>query len=356
MIILTVVGARPQFIKAATVSRALRRRHREILIHTGQHYDNMMSEVFFEELALPNPDYYLGIGSGEHGQQTGRMLEGVEAAILKERPDVVLVYGDTNSTLAGALAAAKLNVPVAHVEAGCRSYDCTMPEEINRVVTDHVSSILFCPTKRSVANLAKESISQGVHFVGDVMYDLFLEQQSWPKSAQLLDQLKLTPGNYLLVTLHRAANTDNPDRLGKLLEILDDLNEPVIFPVHPRTEKAVARLNRTPSPSVRFIEPIGYSDMQALLRHARLVLTDSGGVQKESFFVGTPCLTLRKTTEWGETVEAGWNRLVDIDRKALRNAVAEWTVTGTPPQGVFGTGHAAESIVEVLDAWWPNKS
>lgn len=334
------------------VSRALRKAHREIFLHTGQHYDDGMSALFFRELDLPEPDHYLGVGSGSHAGQTGQMLVGIEAAIIQEKPDLVLVYGDTNSTLAGALAAAKTGIPVAHVEAGCRSYDRSMPEEINRVVTDHLSSFLFCPTARTVANLAKEGITAGVHMVGDVMFDTFLAQ--FPKAearSQVLQVLGLTPGTYLVATIHRAANTDRPDRLAVILEVMEALDEPVVFPVHPRTLRTIAGLQRPSNPLVRLIEPVGYLDMLILMRHARMILTDSGGVQKEAFFLGTPCLTLRETTEWAEIVEAGWNQLVGVDREAILNAIHSRKPTGVPPDGLFGDGRAAERIAEILGRW-----
>lgn len=352
MIVLTVVGARPQFVKAVMVSRALRKSHREILLHTGQHYDDGMSAQFFRELNLAEPDYHLGVGSGSHAEQTGQMLVGIEAAITHEKPDLVLVYGDTNSTLAGALAAAKTEVPVAHVEAGCRSHDRSMPEEINRVVTDHLSSLLFCPTERTVANLEREGITSGVHYVGDVMFDLLLEQL--PKAeaqSGILQALGLTPGGYLVVTIHRAANTDQAERLAGILEVLEALEEPVIFPVHPRTRKAIAGLRFSPNPLVRLIDPVGYLDMLILIRRARLVLTDSGGIQKEAFFLGTPCLTFRETTEWAETVEAGWNKLVGLHRETVLSEVRSWKPRGMPPDGLFGDGRAAERIAEILGKW-----
>lgn len=352
MVVLTIVGARPQFVKAAMVSRALRRVHREILLHTGQHYDDGMSALFFRELDLAEPDHHLGVGSGSHSEQTGHMLMGIEAAIMREKPDLVLVYGDTNSTLAGALAAAKTGVPVAHVEAGCRSYDRSMPEEINRVVTDHLSSLLFCPTVRTVDNLAREGITAGVHQVGDVMLDLLLEQLPEAEArSRVLQALGLAPGAYLIATIHRAANTDQLDRLAAIVEALEALDEPVIFPVHPRTRKALGSFHRLPPPPVHLIDPVGYLDMLGLIRNARMVLTDSGGVQKEAFFLGTPCLTLRETTEWMETVEAGWNRLVGVDRKAILSAAKSWKPVGVPPNGLFGDGRAGERIVEILGCW-----
>lgn len=349
MVVLTVVGARPQFVKAAIVSRALRRSHREILLHTGQHYDEKMSALFFRELCLPDPDYHLGVGSGSHGEQTGQMLVGIESAIVQENPDLVLIYGDTNSTLAGALAAAKLNVPIGHVEAGCRSYDRSMPEEVNRVVTDHLSTLLFCPTARTVDNLAREGITVGVHQVGDVMLDLLSEQLPEVESrSKALQAFNLTPGGFLVATIHRAANTDQPDRLAAILKVMEVLEETVVFPVHPRTRKAIEGLGRPLNPLVRLIEPVGYVDMMVLIRNARMVLTDSGGVQKEAFFLATPCLTLRETTEWVETVEAGWNRLVGVDRDSILNALHSWKPTGMPPDEFLGNGQAAERIVEIL--------
>lgn len=347
MLVLTVVGARPQFVKAAVVSRALRRSHREVLLHTGQHYDDAMSDLFFRELGLPAPDLHLGVGSGTHAEQTGRMLPGIEAAVRDHHPDVVLVYGDTNSTLAGALAAAKLGVAVAHVEAGCRSGDRAMPEEVNRVVADHLSRVLFCPTRVTVENLAREGITAGVHLVGDVMLDLCRERlPEAERRSTLLGDLGLEPGGYLVATIHRAANTDDPSRLAALVVALGSLEEPVVFPVHPRTRAALG--GAALAPNVRAIEPVGHLDMLVLLRHARMVLTDSGGVQKEAFFLGTPCLTLREVTEWPETVEAGWNRLVGPDAEAIRSAVASWKPKGMPPDGLFGDGRAAERIAVLL--------
>ena len=352
MLILSVVGARPQFVKAAVVSRALRRHHREILVHTGQHYDDGMSGVFFRELELPEPDVHLGVGSGPHGDQTGRILGRIEAALLREPPDLVLVYGDTNSTLAGALAAAKLTIPVAHVESGCRSYDRTMPEEINRIVTDHVSSLLFCVTDGNVATLEREGIVAGVHRVGDVMLDVLGEARSRIEAVDgVVADEGLTPGRYVVATVHRPVNTDDPTRLATILDALDALDEPVVFPVHPRTRKAIGALGDVARPRVRLLEPVGYHDMLRLARHARLVITDSGGLQKEAFFLGTPCLTLRDTTEWTETVTAGWNKLVSICRDEIVAAAQSWKPTGTPPCELFGDGRAAARIARIIETW-----
>ncbi len=356
MKILTVVGARPQFIKAAPVSHALRALPgtEEILVHTGQHYDNRMSAVFFRDLALPPPDHNLGAGSGAHGAQTAAMLTGLEALITAEQPTGVLIYGDTNSTLAGALAASKLGVPVAHVEAGLRSFNRAMPEEINRIVADRLAALLFCPTPVAEANLAAEGITAGVHVVGDVMYDAVLQAEARAQATvtrRLLRRLGVPPGGYLLLTVHRAGNTDDPERLGRIVAALNALAEPVLFPCHPRTRKALARFGLTLGAHVRRMQPASYLQMIALERNARLVLTDSGGVQKEAYWLGVPCLTLREETEWVETVAAGWNRLVGADPAAIAAAVADFRPAGTPPPH-FGDGHAAERIAAILAAEW----
>ena len=330
----TIVGARPQFIKAAAVNRAIKKlnkgkkRIQEILVHTGQHYDILMDKVFFEELNLPNPDYHLGIGSGSHAKQTGLMLERIEAVLQIERPKVVMIYGDTNSTLAGALAAAKLNIPVAHVEAGLRSYDQTMPEEINRLLTDHLSTFLFCPTDQAVRNLSKEGIENGktrrVKNVGDVMYDSILYySKKAEKKSTILKELNLVPAkdshisespiripNYYLATLHRAENTDDPKRLRSILKALDEIGRkiPVILPLHPRTKKMMNGYHLfSKFKNVRFIEPVSYLNMLKLEKNAKAILTDSGGVQKEAYWFKTPCVTLRGVTEWSYTTEEGWN-------------------------------------------------
>lgn len=347
----SVVGARPQFIKAAPVSRALRQVAHEVLIHTGQHYDHGLSAVFFEELNIPEPDYHLGVGSGSHGWQTGQMLIRLEETLLIERPDWVLVYGDTNSTLAGALAAVKLHIPVAHVEAGLRSFNRRMPEETNRVLTDHVSDLLFCPTQTAVDNLHREGIRRGVYLVGDVMYDAVLEHLALAeRQSDILTRLGLDPGGYALATVHRPGNTDDPTRLQAILTALTQMEWPVIFPVHPRTRQRMAEfgldLGRA-GQNPRLIDPVGYLDMLILEKHARLILTDSGGVQKEAFFLAVPCVTLREETEWVETVEAGWNRLVSCDPAAILQAARQFRPSGTPPP-LFGDGRAAERIASLL--------
>jgi UDP-GlcNAc3NAcA epimerase len=347
--VLSVVGARPEFIQAAPVTRALRQRHQEVLVHTGQHYDDLMSRVFFQDLALPEPDYNLGVGSGPHGRQTGDMLARLEEILLIEQPDLVIVRGDTNSTLAGALAAAKLHIPLAHIEAGARSFDRSMPEEINRLVADRVADLLFCIAPSAVENLAREGITTGVHYVGDVMYDAVLT--FLPRARErstILARLGVVPRGYILATVHRAANTDNPYMLERIVTALATLDEPVVFPVHPRTRKALARLGATFPPHVRAIEPVGYLDMLALEDGARVILTDSGGVTREAYFLGIPCVTLREETEHIETVIYGWNTLAGTDPARIRAAVARARPAGPRPP-VFGDGTAAEAMVTLLD-------
>lgn len=348
MKIVTIVGARPQFIKAAPVSKALAEAgHAEFLIHTGQHYDHGMSQVFFEELGLPLPDINLGVGSGTHGHQTGQMLMAIEECLLAQKPDWVLVYGDTNSTLAGALAAVKLHIPVAHVEAGLRSFNRDMPEEHNRVLTDHCSDLLFCPTETAIINLEQEGIVNGVYLVGDVMYDAI--RQFMPLAAQsaILEELHLTPGQYRLATIHRAGNTDNRENLQAVLDCLALSDLPVIFPAHPRTTAAMERFELRLPTQVKLIAPVSYLQMLALEKNARAILTDSGGVQKEAYLLGVPCITLRSETEWVETVAAGWNDLTHLDQAAVAQALARPYPESEPP-ALFGHGDAAERIVEQL--------
>lgn len=393
MKIVTVVGARPQFIKAAVVSRAIADYQqqsaspsapvREIILHTGQHFDENMSQIFFEELDIPPPTYNLGIAETSHGAMTGRMLEGIEEILFREQPDWVVVYGDTNSTLAGALAAAKLQIPVAHVEAGLRSFNRAMPEEINRIVTDHVASLLFCPTQAAVENLKGEGFqsfleppheaegwpkdlaaslrsmrparSSLVCQVGDVMYDAALYYGSKAdRVSKVLGELRMQPRGYVLATVHRAENTDNPERLGNIFSGLRRLARemPVVLPLHPRTLKALEPMDTgaMKAQGLILMEPVGYLDMICLERNARLIITDSGGVQKEAFFYDVPCLTLRRETEWVELVELGWNRLVDADPHAIMQGVAEtagWRPLA-PGKNLYGNGDAGRIILQVL--------
>jgi UDP-GlcNAc3NAcA epimerase len=377
MKIVTVVGARPQFIKAAAVSRAIQafnQRHRskkqiqEILLHTGQHYDYLMDRVFFEELKLPKPDYHLGVGSGSHAKQTAMMLERTETVLQKEKPEVVMVYGDTNSTLAGALVTAKLNLPVAHVEAGLRSYHRTMPEEVNRILTDHLSTFLFCPTAQAVKNLSKEGIKDGktilVKKVGDVMYDsvLYYSELAEKKSTILQDlglllpktlNSKLITHNYYLATLHRAENTDNPKPLKSILSALNEIAKdvPVILPLHPRTKKMI-QANRlfSEAQGIKLTDPVPYLDMLKLEKHAKAILTDSGGVQKEAYWFGVPCFTLRDETEWVETIYSGWNILVGTGKKRILEEVRrrEWRKRPPKKRGIFGGGKASERIIQII--------
>ncbi|HZC67480.1 MAG TPA: UDP-N-acetylglucosamine 2-epimerase (non-hydrolyzing) [Nitrospirales bacterium] len=362
MKLLTVVGARPQFIKAAVVSRAIpafnASRHRdcriqEVMVHTGQHYDDNMSAVFFQELNIPEPEHHLGVGSGSHGQQTARMLEQLEPVMERERPDLVLVYGDTNSTLAGSLAASKLRIPVAHVEAGLRSYNRAMPEEVNRVVTDHLSALLFCPTDRAVKNLSCEGIVSGVHRVGDVMYDSMLYNLARAeRRATVLAELGLQQGQYGLATIHRAESTDRPETVTGILSALGRLGLPIVVPLHPRTRAVLdtAGVGHVSRP-VHLIGPVSYHEMLVLERHARLILTDSGGVQKEAFLLGVPCVTLRNETEWVETVEAGWNRVAGTAPDAVEAAARLALEEVRPERGQpYGDGHAAEAILNILAA------
>ena len=355
MRVLTVVGARPQFIKAAPVSHALRTAgHTEFLVHTGQHYDQKMSRIFFDEMRIPAPDINLDVGSGSHATQTALMLSKLELVMQQNRPDCVLVYGDTNSTLAGALAAAKLQLRLAHVEAGLRSFNRQMPEEHNRVLADHCSDLLFCPTPTAVANLAREGILTGVNLVGDTMFDAVLHfAKIANETSGILNQLKLSPGAFLLATIHRAYNTDEPEILSGILEAFIELNDTVVFPVHPRTRQKINQLGnriagRLSRSQVRMIEPVGYLDMLMLERNARLILTDSGGMQKEAFFFAVPCVTLRPETEWTETVAAGWNIIAGVSREGIRRAVEETTRPIDPPKQIFGDGNAARKIVTQL--------
>jgi UDP-N-acetylglucosamine 2-epimerase (non-hydrolysing) len=350
--VVSIVGARPQFIKLAPVSRALRQWHDEVIVHTGQHYDVAMSSSFFEELAIPRPDVNLEIGSGSHGEQTGRMLTEIERTLQDQKPDAVLVFGDTNSTLAGALAAAKLHIPVAHVEAGLRSFNRAMPEEINRVVTDHLSDRLYCPTETARAQAAAEGLTRGVEVVGDVMYDVLLQarQRVEERAQALLPALGVRAGKYILVTIHRASNTDDPAAMRRIASALNRSTLPVVFPVHPRTRKYLADYGIVWADHVRLSEPVGYLEMLALEQHAARIATDSGGVQKEAYLLGVPCVTLREDTEWVETLHDGWNVLAGSDAEAISAAFGQATPT-VERRNPFGTGDAAHRIALSLRDW-----
>ncbi|MBA3045133.1 MAG: UDP-N-acetylglucosamine 2-epimerase (non-hydrolyzing) [Candidatus Thermoplasmatota archaeon] len=344
MKVLSVIGARPQFIKASVVSRALRKNSEEILVHTGQHYDYEMSKVFFEVMGIPQPDYNLEVGSGTHGWQKARMLEGIEKIILDRKPDRVLVYGDTNSTLAGALAAVKLHVPVAHVEAGLRSFNMAMPEEVNRRLTDHISKLLFCPTPTAIRNLENEGIREGVHLVGDVMYDAALEYSDM--KTDVLERNGLAAKKYLLLTVHRPVNTDNRRNLEGIFEATN--GHDVVFPAHPRTVAFIGKHGITIPENIRMIKPVDYIESLALVKNAEKLLTDSGGMQKEAYFFGTPCITLREETEWVETVSEGWNVLVGADKTKISSAVQNFNPTGER-KASYGNGDASQKIVDILE-------
>jgi UDP-GlcNAc3NAcA epimerase len=350
MKIVTVVGARPQFIKAAPLSRVLRAYNREVLVHTGQHYDEEMSAVFFRELGVPEPDYNLEVGSGPHGRQTGEMLKRIEEVLEHEQPSWVLVYGDTNSTLAGALAAAKMHIAVAHIEAGVRSYNRAMPEELNRVLTDQVASLLFCPTVSGVENLRREGVTRGVHYVGDVMRDAQLMFAPVARErSTILEEVGLGPRRYALLTAHRPENVDDNERLTRLMAAVSRLDLPIAFPAHPRTRKRLQALGLLGSlgPHVKLLPPLGYLDMLRLQGEALVVLTDSGGVQREAHFLSVPSIILRRETEWPELIAAGASRLVGEDFADLTTDLLK-SVKPVPPCGVFGAGDASAKIAREL--------
>ena len=355
MKIATIVGARPQFIKAAVVSGALQKERpeaREVLIHTGQHFDANMSGVFFEELELTTPDYNLAIGGGTHGQNTGRMVEKIEEVLLREKPDRVLVYGDTDSTLAGALAAVKLHIPVAHVEAGLRSFNRRMPEEINRVLTDHAADLLFTPTDTATRNLASEGVEgEAVRQVGDVMYDAALYYgERAEQTSRILDKLDLRPKRYVLITLHRAENTDDRDRMRNILAGLAMSGQPIVWPLHPRTSECLKRFGLQLPANVRPIDPVGYLDMTMLERQAAAIGTDSGGVQKEAYFHRVPCVTFREETEWVELVDLGVNKLVGSCSRNISAELAEAPDIWPQNANLYGGGDAASRIAEQISS------
>lgn len=355
MKIVSIVGARPQFIKAVLVSRELRKKnHQEFLAHTGQHYDMALSKVFFDELDIPKPDYNLEVGSDTHARQTGKMMIAIEGVLVAEKPDLVLVYGDTNSTLAGALAAVKLHIPVAHVEAGPRMFDKSVPEEINRILTDHVSSLLFAPTQTAVDNLRGEGVQKGVYLTGDVMLDSFLHfSRIAEETSQILDRLDLNRGSYLLATVHRARNTEIERNLRAIVGAFLSIDKRIVFPVHPRTEKYLKQYGLyeklKADQNIVLLDPVGYLDCIILTKNAKKVLTDSGGLQKEAYFARVPCITLDEATGSPETVEDGWNVLVGSDRDKIIEAIEHFEPEGKQ-RDVFGDGKTAERIVEILAA------
>ncbi|MED4402738.1 UDP-N-acetylglucosamine 2-epimerase (non-hydrolyzing) [Metabacillus fastidiosus] len=348
MKIVTVLGARPQFIKAGPVSREIRKNHEEIIIHTGQHYDANMSDIFFTELNIPKPDYHLNVGSGSHGVQTANMLIQIEEILLKETPDYVLVYGDTNSTLAGSLAASKLHIPIVHVEAGLRSFNKKMPEEVNRILTDHVSSFLFCPSDTSVNNLKEENITKHVYNVGDVMYDAVRYNQDIADKSTILTDIGAASKDYYLITVHRAENTEDRERIENILAAFSQIEGTKVWPIHPRTKNKLLSygIDLDKIPGLKVIEPIGYLDMLCLEKNAKKILTDSGGVQKEAYFVQTPCVTLRDETEWIETLKDNANVLVGANTEKILEAVQLTCDSDYPP--IFGSGNTSEQIVKIL--------
>ncbi|HOP46422.1 MAG TPA: UDP-N-acetylglucosamine 2-epimerase (non-hydrolyzing) [Desulfobacteraceae bacterium] len=350
MKILTVIGARPQFIKSAPVSKALHATgHEEFLVHTGQHYDHALSQIFFDEMGIPEPNVNLNVGSGSHGRQTGEMLILLEKVMQEHNPDRVLVYGDTNSTLAGAFAACKLHIPVAHVEAGLRSFNRSMPEEYNRVLTDHCADLLLCPSQTAVNQLKKEGIEQGVHLVGDTMYDAVLQFADIARRrSTILRDLGLTPKRYLLATVHRPYNTDNKETIRGILTAFGKIGEPVAFLVHPRTRNKIVDFGlqnvQSTIPDLKCTDPVGYLDMLILEQNARMILTDSGGIQKEAYFFKIPCVTLRPETEWVETVDAGWNVLTGSNPQHIVEVVHTFRPPAEHPP-LYGEGDSAKKCV-----------
>jgi len=347
---LVVVGTRPNFIKIAPLFEEFKnyKNIKPVLLHTGQHYDFEMSQVFFQDLKIPKPDYNLEVGSGSHAYQTAETMKRLEPVLLKEKPNLVIVVGDVNSTLAGALTAAKLHIPVGHIEAGVRCYDMSIPEEINRVLTDHISDFLFCPTKTAVKNLKKEGITKGVYFTGDIMYDAFLKNiKIAQKKSKILQKLKLEPKTYLLLTLHRPFNVDNLDNLKKIIEAVQESGEKVVFPVHPRTKKQLKKLKICKLKNLKIIDPVGYMDMLFLEKNAKKILTDSGGVQKEAYWLKVPCISLRERTEWMETLRSGWNILVGRDKNKIQKAIKSFNPRKRQYK-YFGNGKSAKRIVKIL--------
>lgn len=358
MKILTVVGARPQFIKAAAVSRVIREQHDEILIHTGQHYDNNMSDIFFDELHIPKPDRNLNVGSGSHARQTAEMMVGIEQILFDEKPDCILIYGDTNSTLAGAISASKLHIPVVHVEAGLRSHNKNMPEEQNRVLADHISDLLLCPTDTAVDNLKNEGITEGVYQVGDVMCDAVLYYSQIMESHSQKDYFARLTGLYetvpvldswYMATIHRAENTDRIEKIQEILAAFEELDAPVVFPVHPRTKGMVRLLHQQYSyRNIVFVEPVSYLTMLYLVKHAKKTITDSGGLQKENYILDTPCVTVRDQTEWVETLRGNYNILTKPDKEDILNKIYHTQTDTEAKEDYYGDGHASEKICDIL--------
>ena len=350
MKIASVIGTRPNFVKAAPVSRALRKKFDELIVHTGQHYDYEMDKIFFDELQIPVPDYHLGVGSGLHGFQTGEIMKKVENVFVEEKPDLVLVYGDCNSTLAGALVASKLHIKVAHIEAGLRSFDSNMPEEINRALADHCSDLLFCPTKTAVNNLAREGLTKGVYLTGDVMVDALLHNKDISAQSKIIEELGLKSKQYIVATVHRQSNTDNKENLKSIAAAFCELSERIIFPMHPRTEKFLKRYGLFDDlrKKVNIIKPLGHLDFLKLINNAKKIITDSGGLQKEAYILKVPCITIRDNTEWVETVEDGWNVLVGADKGKIIE-IGNTFAPKRKQRHVFGDGCASEKIVKIIE-------
>lgn len=349
MKIVTIIGARPQFVKASVISKALRAAgHQEILVNTGQHYDDNMARIFFDEMGIPKPDFDLGVGSGTHATQTASTLVGIEKILIDEKPDFIIVFGDTNATVAGALAASKLHIKIVHIEAGLRSYNRDMPEEINRVVTDVISDLLFVPTQVAVDNLKREGIVRGIHIVGDVMVDaLITYTKIAEQKSRILDALNLEKEKFLLMTIHRPSNADHDERLLSILTEVSKIDLPVIFPVHPRSRARVEKLMSQTSGNIRIIDPVGYLDMMLLEKYAHTIITDSGGIQKEAYLHKTPCLTVRGETEWVETVSDGWNYIVGNDLEKISILSSKFPKPRAW-QHHYGDGQAAGKIVAIL--------
>lgn len=349
--IVTIAGTRPQLVKVAAVSRVLRDSFKEVLVNTGQHYDYNMAGIFFDELNIPKPDYDLGIGSDTHGRQTGKMMISIEQVVEREKPDAILVYGDTNSTLAGAIVASKLHIPLIHIEAGLRSFNKKMPEEINRIMTDHVSTLLFAPTTLAVHNLAKEGITEGVHLVGDVMFDAVVYNTKLAEYRYSLKNFNLVEKGYVLGTIHRADNTDNKKRLEAILRAFSELQEIVYLPLHPRTKRKVEEYGLSnilkTAKNIKFVEPVSYLEMLLLEKNAKAIVTDSGGVQKEAYFAKVPCITLRDQTEWIETIEAGWNQLLNPLKVNLVEKLKN-IQNGKHINDLYGDANAGHKIVDIL--------